>query len=141
MELKHSPQFAGYRLGWCQIGVKKSDLRELRLARRRPRVRLPFGPPVDVGTSPTFFQTSPEACRAAPNAFTRPATHSGDPAARSRSAPKIVQEMLGRSTITQTVDTYSHLLSNMQQQAAERMDALLRLEALAGLAPRTLSSL
>jgi hypothetical protein len=32
--------------------------------------------------------------------------------------------MLGHSTIMQTVDTYSRVLSNMQQ-AAERMDALL----------------
>ncbi len=28
--------------------------------------------------------------------------------------PKIVQEMLGHSTITQTMDTYSHVLPDMQ---------------------------
>jgi hypothetical protein len=33
--------------------------------------------------------------------------------------------MLGHSTITQTMDTYSHVLPNMQRQAAERMDEML----------------
>ncbi len=28
--------------------------------------------------------------------------------------PKVVQEMLGHSTITQTMDTYSHVLPDMQ---------------------------
>ena len=36
-----------------------------------------------------------------------------------------VQEMLGHANIRQTMDTYSHVLPNMQQQAAERMDAML----------------
>ena len=31
--------------------------------------------------------------------------------------PKIVQEMRGHSTITQTMDTYSHVLPDMQDQA------------------------
>jgi integrase len=39
--------------------------------------------------------------------------------------PKVVQEMLGHANIRQTMDTYSHVLPNMQQQAAERMDAML----------------
>jgi site-specific recombinase XerD len=38
---------------------------------------------------------------------------------------RVVQEMLGHANIRQTKDTYSHVLSNMQQQAAERMDAML----------------
>jgi integrase len=37
----------------------------------------------------------------------------------------VVQEMLGHANIRQTMDTYSHVLPNMQQQAAERMDAML----------------
>ena len=40
------------------------------------------------------------------------------------SAP-IVQEMLGHANIRQTMDTYSHVLPNMQLQAAERMDEML----------------
>ena len=36
--------------------------------------------------------------------------------------PKIVQEMLGHSSITITLDTYSHVLPNMQQKAVEAME-------------------
>ena len=37
--------------------------------------------------------------------------------------PKIVQQMLGYSSITLTLDTYSHvLLSNMQEKAVEAME-------------------
>ena len=36
--------------------------------------------------------------------------------------PKIVQEMLGHSTITMTMDTYSHLFPSMQQDASSGMD-------------------
>lgn len=40
--------------------------------------------------------------------------------------PKIVQEMLGHSSITLTLDTYSHVLPDMQREAASKMDALLQ---------------
>jgi integrase len=33
--------------------------------------------------------------------------------------------MLGHTNIRQTMDTYSHVLPNMQQQATEHMDAML----------------
>ncbi len=36
--------------------------------------------------------------------------------------PKIVQEMLGHATISITLDTYSHVLPNMQEKAVEAMD-------------------
>lgn len=39
--------------------------------------------------------------------------------------PKVVQERLGHSTITLTLDTYSHVVPGMQERAAERLDALL----------------
>lgn len=39
--------------------------------------------------------------------------------------PKVVQEMLGHSTITLTLDTYSHLLPDMQDEAAGKMHDLL----------------
>ncbi len=39
--------------------------------------------------------------------------------------PKIVSEMLGHATIGLTLDTYSHLLPAMHQQAAAAMDAIL----------------
>lgn len=38
---------------------------------------------------------------------------------------KVVQEMLGHSTISMTLDTYSHVLPDMQSEAAESLDNLL----------------
>jgi integrase len=39
--------------------------------------------------------------------------------------PKFVSDMLGHSTVGLTLDTYSHLLPAMHQQAATAMDAIL----------------
>ena len=39
--------------------------------------------------------------------------------------PKIVQEKLGHSSIVVTLDLYSHVSPGMQQQAAEKLDAIL----------------
>lgn len=36
--------------------------------------------------------------------------------------PKIVSERLGHSTITITMDLYSHVLPNMQKEAAQKLD-------------------
>jgi integrase len=36
--------------------------------------------------------------------------------------PKVVQEMLGHSTIPLTLDTYSHILPDIQQEAGDKMD-------------------
>jgi integrase len=38
--------------------------------------------------------------------------------------PKIVQEMLGHSTITLTLDTYSHIIPDIQKEAAKKMDLI-----------------
>lgn len=43
--------------------------------------------------------------------------------------PKIVSERLGHASITLTLDTYSHVLPNMQQQAAAKLEGLLFGEA------------
>jgi integrase len=40
--------------------------------------------------------------------------------------PKVVQEMLGHSTISMTLDTYSHVIPSMQKEAARKMDELLK---------------
>ena len=42
----------------------------------------------------------------------------------SHQYPKIAQERLGHSTIAQTMDTYSHVLADMQDQAAALERAL-----------------
>jgi integrase len=39
--------------------------------------------------------------------------------------PKVVSELLGHSTVTMTLDRYSHVLPDMQQAAMEAMDGLL----------------
>ena len=39
--------------------------------------------------------------------------------------PRIVQDLLGHSTISLTLDVYRHMLPNMQKGAADQMDALL----------------
>jgi integrase len=39
--------------------------------------------------------------------------------------PKIVQELLGHSSITLTLDTYSHVLPGLQEEAVGHLDALL----------------
>jgi len=40
--------------------------------------------------------------------------------------PKIVSERLGHTTVSMTLDTYSHVLPDMQQATAERIDRLLQ---------------
>ncbi len=40
--------------------------------------------------------------------------------------PKVIQEMLGHSSITLTLDTYSHVLPTMQREAREAMEAVLQ---------------
>jgi integrase len=43
----------------------------------------------------------------------------------SKEHAKVVQEMLGHATISITLDTYSHVLPDMQEQAVDRLGALL----------------
>ncbi|MGD7051444.1 site-specific integrase [Sutcliffiella horikoshii] len=40
--------------------------------------------------------------------------------------PKVVQELLGHSSITMTIDTYSHLMPNMQSEAVNALDEMLK---------------
>jgi integrase len=37
--------------------------------------------------------------------------------------PKVVQELLGHSEISMTMDTYSHVLPSMQREAMDKLDA------------------
>jgi integrase len=39
--------------------------------------------------------------------------------------PKIVREMLGHATISQTMDTYSHVLPDMQDEAVAALETAL----------------
>jgi integrase len=38
--------------------------------------------------------------------------------------PRVVQEMLGHSSVNVTLDTYSHVSEDLQRDAAAKMDAL-----------------
>ena len=38
--------------------------------------------------------------------------------------PKVVQELLGHSSISMTLDTYSHMLPSMQQEAMDKLNGL-----------------
>jgi integrase len=40
--------------------------------------------------------------------------------------PKIAQERLGHSSVSVTIDLYSHVLPGMQAEAVNRVDATLR---------------
>jgi integrase len=40
--------------------------------------------------------------------------------------PKVLQERLGNASIAITIDTYSHLMPNMQTDAAAKIDAVLK---------------
>jgi integrase len=40
--------------------------------------------------------------------------------------PKVVQEILGHSEISMTLDTYSHILPTMQQEAISKLNDVLR---------------
>lgn len=39
--------------------------------------------------------------------------------------PRVVMQMLGHSTIRLTMDTYSHVIPELQQDAAEQMNEML----------------
>ena len=40
--------------------------------------------------------------------------------------PKVVQERLGHANIATTMDLYTHVMPGMQDEAASRVDAILR---------------
>ena len=45
---------------------------------------------------------------------------------RQGAHPKVVQERLGHANVSITLDIYSHVAPNMQQEAAEKIDAGMR---------------
>ena len=44
---------------------------------------------------------------------------------KNRIPAKVVQEMLGHSNVSMTLDIYSHVLPDMQTEAADSLDDLL----------------
>ncbi len=52
--------------------------------------------------------------------------HSAAPLMLAQGVPaKVVAETLGHTTVAMTLDTYSHVLPNLQDEAAAKMDDLL----------------
>ncbi|MGE5483792.1 MAG: tyrosine-type recombinase/integrase [Ignavibacteriales bacterium] len=43
--------------------------------------------------------------------------------------PKVVQELLGHTNITTTLDTYSHVIMGLKERAARRLDSILAVDA------------
>jgi len=82
------------------------------------------GPPRarSCGTCP-----DPGAChrRLAPCPCPRSASPTASVLLAAGTHPKVVQDLLGHSTITLTLDTYSHLTEPLHEQAARTMDAVL----------------
>lgn len=59
------------------------------------------------------MEVAPEAGRAARHTLPRSQAHLCDPAAYKGSHPKIVSEMLGHSSVSITLDTYSHMIPGL----------------------------
>lgn len=45
-------------------------------------------------------------------------------ARRTLDHPKVVQELLGHSRVTVTLDTYSHVMPSLQEESAAKIDRL-----------------
>ncbi|MDQ3680490.1 MAG: site-specific integrase [Actinomycetota bacterium] len=66
-----------------------------------------------------------EAGWSSPDPPARPETHLGHLALAAGVHPKIVQERLGHANISITLDTYSHLVPGMQEEAAAKVAKLI----------------
>ena len=133
------PKTAGSRR---TISLPSSLVAELRRHRRRQgEERLKLGPawqdhdlvfPSEVGTPPTHSNITQIYKRVLRNAGLRSSLRLYD--LRHTHAtlllgagvhPKVVSERLGHSTISLTLDVYSHVLPNMQAEAAAHLESIL----------------
>jgi integrase len=119
--------------------VAVTALREHRA--RQVAERLRFGPAWDDGDL-VFCTTigTPLDSRNVTHAFQRHLVAAGIPRRRFHDlrysaatllmlqgvSPRVVQEMLGHSSVTVTLGTYSHVLPALKREAAERMDEVLK---------------
>lgn len=85
----------------------------------------PFGGPIDPSWSRQVFYAALVAAKM-PRIRFHDLRHTAATLALKQGVhPKVVSDMLGHSTVGLTLDTYSHLLPAMHQQAAVAMDAIL----------------
>ena len=68
------------------------------------------------------FQAAPEAGWAARRTLPRPQAHLRHPTANAGIHPKIVSEMLGHSSVSITLDIYSHVIPGLGEAAARAME-------------------
>jgi integrase len=73
-----------------------------------------------------FLQAAGQTCGPPPNLLFHDLRHTfATLMLKGGEHPKVVQEMMGHATINITLDTYSHVLPDMQDNAADRLGALL----------------
>jgi integrase len=85
----------------------------------------PVGGPIDPSWSRQVFYAALEAAKI-PRVRFHDLRHTAATLALMQGVhPKVVSDMLGHGTVGLTLDTYSHLLPAMHQQAASAMDAIL----------------
>ena len=70
-------------------------------------------------------QARPSRRRALGKEKARHVANRAGPSLEAGVHPKVAQERLGRSTITTTLDLYSHVTDTMQEDAALRLDRVL----------------
>ena len=85
----------------------------------------PSGGPADLSWSRQVFYAALEAA-GMPRVRSHDLRHTAATLALMQGVhPKVVSDMLGHGSVGPTLDTYSHLLPAMHQQAAAAMDAIL----------------
>jgi integrase len=56
----------------------------------------------------------------------RPPPHAASLLLATGVHPKVVQERLGHSMVSITIDTYSHVLGTLQREAADKVEEMLK---------------
>ncbi len=126
MEHRERMRTQGFSVGegYVFTDTKGGPLRKSNLLRRS------FVPLLDLRNTREALRTQDVAEDALPKPLPRIRFHDLRHTAAtlhlaSGTHPKVVQEMLGHSTISMTLDTYSHTVPSMQREAAATMDRLL----------------
>lgn len=85
----------------------------------------PLGGPMDPGNLRRHFARLVESAALAPMRFHDLRHTAATLMLRAGVHPKVVSERLGHATVSLTLDTYSHVLPDLQREAAEALDRLL----------------
>src|SRR5262249_45544141 len=103
------------------------DARRGSLPPRRPGLLRHPGPlAAQVELHPAVVPADAPAGRAAADPALRPEDSSATLLLLANEPTKVVSERLGHSSVRLTLDTYSHVLPGMQEQAAKKLNAILK---------------